>query len=90
MTKDLPQGETFDLIFMNSLMHHLSDAGAVHLLEPRTGAPGSPVARSDVLDLVLSDDGLPRKLRGWRTAESAIPRPVGEMEVAGRRDPRSS
>ena len=73
VTKDLPEGETFDLIFMNSLMHHLSDAGAVHLLEslPARLAPGGEI---HILDLVLSDYGLPRKLALADRGEH--PRPV--------------
>ena len=76
VTKDLPQGETFDLIFMNSLMHHLSDAGAVHLLESLT-ARLVPRWRYQCLDLVLSDDGLPRKL-AVGGPRKCFPRPVAK------------
>lgn len=61
VTADIPTTSKFDLILMNSLMHHLDDAGATHLLEslPRLLAADGEI---HILDLVLSDQGLPRRL----------------------------
>jgi SAM-dependent methyltransferase len=51
----------FDLILMNSLMHHLDDVAARRLLAslPALLTPGGEV---QIVDLVLSERGIPRRL----------------------------
>lgn len=51
----------FDLVLMNSLMHHVDDMGANVLLGsvPNLLAPGGQV---HIIDLVLPDRGLPRRM----------------------------
>lgn len=51
----------FDLVLMNSLMHHLDDKSARRLLSriPALIAPGGEV---QIIDLVLAETGLPRRL----------------------------
>jgi SAM-dependent methyltransferase len=61
VTADIPSSSKFDLILMNSLMHHLDDAGVAHLLGslPRLLADNGEI---HILDLVLAETGVPRKL----------------------------
>jgi SAM-dependent methyltransferase len=61
VTSDIPSSSKFDLILMNSLMHHLDDAGVAHLLGslPRLLADNGEI---HILDLVLAETGLPRRL----------------------------
>ena len=72
VTSDIPSSSKFDLILMNSLMHHLDDAGVAHLL-------GSlPTLLADdgeihILDLVLAERGLPRNSLSPTRASSHDP-----------------
>jgi SAM-dependent methyltransferase len=61
VTSDIPSSSKFDLILMNSLMHHLDDAGVAHLLGslPRLLSDNGEI---HILDLVLAERGLPRNL----------------------------
>lgn len=61
VTEGLVAGEFFDLIVMNSLMHHLDDDGASGLLSSiaRVLSPGGEI---HVLDLVLAESGIPRRM----------------------------
>lgn len=84
----LPQpwwGE-FDLILMNSLMHHLNDEDARRLLAslPALVAPEGEI---QIVDLVLSEGGIPRRMA--RADRGAFPRTMwgwealvaGELEI---------
>jgi SAM-dependent methyltransferase len=61
VTEGIEGGEQFDLVLMNSLMHHIDDQGASVLLDSLQGvvAPGGVV---HVLDLVLPPDGVARAM----------------------------
>lgn len=58
VTEGLPGGRTFDLVLMNSLMHHLDDEGAGNLLAS-LGRVVAPEGEIHVLDL-RADSGVPR------------------------------
>ena len=73
------QDGQFDFILMNSLLHHIDDAGADHILSQLTRML-SPDGRIHILDLVLPDHlsialvlarkdrgQHPRPLAAWRT-----------------------
>jgi SAM-dependent methyltransferase len=79
---DFAEG-TFDLILLNSLLHHLDDAGSANLLSAlrRHLAPGG---RIHVIDLVLPRGrGIPRLLA--RLDRGDFPRPIGDWsELVGR------
>lgn len=61
VTVGQPDLGKFDLVLMNSLMHHLDDVSAGLLLSriPALVAPGGEV---QIIDLVLAEAGLPRRL----------------------------
>ena len=77
VTSDIPSSSKFDLILMNSLMHHLDDAGVAHLLGslPRLLADNGEI---HILDLVLAEKGLPRKLA--LADQGQFPRSVPEWQ----------
>lgn len=59
--KGLGSDEKFDLVLMNSLMHHLDDEGATSLLRS-VGSVLAPDGEIHVLDLVRSEGGLTRMM----------------------------
>lgn len=61
VTEGIPGEEGFDLVLLNSLMHHIDDPGALRLLTSLRSLllPGGEI---HILDLVLADAGLPRRL----------------------------
>lgn len=61
VTQGAWEGESFDLVLLNSLIHHLDDAGARNLLASLSPMV-APAGEIHVLDLVMADEGLPRRL----------------------------
>lgn len=73
VTEGIPGEGGFELVVLNSLMHHLDDAGASRLLASLRSLlmPGGEI---HILDLVLADAGLPRRLALEDRGD--FPRPV--------------
>lgn len=61
VTEGMDAGEQFDLVLMNSLMHHLDDEGAGALLDSLKAVTASE-GEIHVLDLVLAPSGIPRRM----------------------------
>ncbi len=71
--------ERFDIVFANSLMHHLPDDATDRLIG-RMAAITAPEGRVHVLDLVLPDRWSPAKLLA-RLDRGQHPRPVAEWHA---------
>lgn len=61
VTKGVGDGERFDLVLMNSLMHHIDDTGAKALLDSLPGVM-TDGGVGHILDLVLPPRGLQRRM----------------------------
>jgi SAM-dependent methyltransferase len=85
---DVPADERFDLVLMNSLLHHLDDASTTRLLQ-QVSTLLKPEGSVHVIDLVLpetpslarwfarNDRGdFPRKLERWRELFEAAYEPI--------------
>ena len=58
---EMPAGERFDCIFINSLLHHLTDTQVLSLLKS-TRQLLAPDGKAYVIDLHVPRSGLPRRL----------------------------